>query len=251
MAAASRSTFGQRRGPSRPRTDTMKPKEIRELYNEGVELSREQMLALIESSDRASAKASAKTDAKTFIQKWTNDKGVKLEDYIDTLFDEFEKYNPSNLSEDDIDALKVFNHALNPEVFKQLSPARQVEMVETHRLGLKDRKSLQDKAKNVFKITAFNIAWYAAKGIALGPKAVASTLQNFDEIKHIGQCAATVGAWWLQTHALNFLYTNLAVMSTAAAESMGCNGSATAGGRRRKTRKHRTKKMTRTRRHRR
>jgi hypothetical protein len=229
----------------------MIPKEIRELYNEGVELSREQMLALIESSDKASAKASAKTDAKTFIRKWANDKGVKLEDYVDEMFEEFEKYNPSNLSEDDIDALKEFNNALNPEVFKQLSPARQVEMLETHRLGLGDRKSLKDKAKNVFKITAFNIAWYAAKGIALGPKAVAKTLQNFDEIKHIGQCAATVGAWWLQTHALNFLYTNLAVMSAMAANSTECNGTATGGGRRRKTHRRHARKAKRTRRHRR
>jgi hypothetical protein len=241
MAAARRSTYGQEPGPSRPRPNTMIPKEIRELYNEGVELSREQMLALIESNDKASAKASAKTDAKTFIRKWANDKGVKLEDYVDEMFEEFEtRFNPSNLSEYDIDALKKFNHALNPAVFKQLSPAEQVEMLETHRLGLHDRKSVIDKAKNVFKITAFNIAWYAAKGIALGPKAVATTLQNFDELKNIGQCAATLGAWWLQTNAITFLYTNLAVMSTMAASQ--CNTTATAGGR--KARKmSKTRKM--------
>jgi hypothetical protein len=253
MAAASRnvptrSTFGRvpLTGTDSNSTD---PEEIRVLHAQGIQLTPAQYEILIKHADEELDIAND-PKATAFIKTWMERKGENLEDKVEELLRNFkEKWDPSSLSDEDIAELNSFGSAIDPVKFSRLSPKSQSKMLKSHAKSVKSGDSLTDEAKYALKKIAYHTAWLAAQGLALGPRGVAKSLQSYPTMKALGSCAVTVAAWAAQQALVNFLYGGIATMGQIA-ESQ-CNGTATGGGRRKKTHRRHARKAKRTRRHRR
>jgi hypothetical protein len=240
----SRFTYDTTTGPD-PRSRD--PDVIRTLHAEGAYLTPEQYDIMLAEADEEHESTASSGSAKALFEMWARKKGERLEDRIEKYMKAFSKrFNPDELSDAEIAELQEFGNLMNTPAFQNMPPAIQAQLLKSQTVGVHKTNKKSGDVVHIIKQVGYTLAWNAARAAALGPRAAATTLQNYPTLGGVGICAAGVAQWVATSMLYNFFYTAGGEMGHMV-EQMPCNATGTMGGRRhRKTRKHRSKKAKRT-----
>ena len=231
-------------GPDINSTD---PEELRSLHASGYTLTQAQYNILLDHADEEQDMSSS-SSARQLFESWAKNKGEKLENKIEKFLKGFQKkYNPDELTDQEIAELKQFGQLMDAAEFKKLSPKSQAKVIKRQTLGV-HREHTSGEVLYLLKKLSYKLSWKAAQAVVLGPQAAAWTLQNYPTLGGVGACAVTAGQWVAGQMLYNFFYNSASEMSHM--ETQSCNSTRAGGGKRRRTRTHHTRKAKRTRRHR-